>query len=616
VIAAEARDNDKETAARLALLLAQHDDVGSEFLALLDVEIPNALLLERVSESLTMAARGAYLELACALDRTADDRFVAEFVDQRWLASSLAKLRGSDALSALEALRAYARFLEQAGVPFKISLLLDEAQPDGKWGRRLRQLHHPGQLSQALSILRKMSQPVAAAAVVELDTLFNPRHWLVANETKEARSAGGSPNTPAPRPRPIGPTIAIGEHLPTGATASSPTPATVARARRWRVESAPGLTRMVQRHFVHPDQAIELIHAVHKIDAARARGIGHDLTGHASWNARVRGTLDSESPLVVGQALLRMSRSNMWLEDRHMRHLEKEWLPLASRIRSPAAAETMLRGMVAADRQSTTLAEEWASRLNLTAVGDRLRRGARQDLDAAASLIGALSLWGPPDTDRQIAEAIPLDATSRLEPWSASRLLWALNRVDSVLASLHLEGAEETLVENFNRPFVLNRNIYRWHLGWYARQITAVDGSFRMPPVALEAAADISDIPTRGWVLTSLNAAPPRGYLDADATAILTWSTAARLGRLAAASRAGKAGAVLEADGVQTVSALIRSSGLNWQLELLKQAALDPELRAAFTPTVRADIADNARDELALGNPDAAPVEEALFHLD
>jgi hypothetical protein len=607
VIGAEARDNDKDSPARLALLLAQHEEVATEFLSLLDIELADDLLLDRISESTSVASRGSYLQVACALNRSAAPNFVSKFVNARWLEISLSKLQDSDALSALQAIQAYAQFLREADQPYEVQGLLDAAQPDGDWAPRLRRLHHPGQMSEALGLLRKMSRQTAAHAVVALDGLSTESRWLTPRRNAAAA-------VPIPR-RNSDSEVVAPRPISAKAAAGAATPATVARAHRHRSVHAPGLTRLVRRHFVHPAQAIELISAIAKIDPGRARGVGGDLVGHESWNARVKGTLDSESVGEVGRCLLAMSRSGMWLTPRQQDILEKQWMFQGSRVRSVFAAETMLRGLVAAGRNNPFLGEEWASRLDLFAIGNRIARGGVSDLENVSTLISSLAIWGREDSAYQIASRVPEDAAKVISPTKASRLLAAINAVDPVLAKNHAQYAGEVLRSRSTRTFVVNRNREWQALGWYALQARRVEPGFVVPPVAIDAARAIADPQTRVWVVAAMGGPLASWWIDSDFTERSFWSYPQRLSRLVMASQAGISDQMGEDDVAAEVAATFRNAGFDWRAELLSCAATDPVLKAAFTPSIRAEIAEFAAEDLALGQAGAANIQDRLYAL-
>ncbi|MEZ0579265.1 hypothetical protein [Nocardioides sp. MH1] len=609
VVAAEAHDNDKDSAARLALLLAQHNDVGTEFLTLLDPEISNDLLLHRICESQSITARGAYLQLSCALDRTSDRTFVSHLLERHWLPTSLVKLRSTDCLSALQALHAYAGFLTEAGIEFHVQALLDETHPGGDWAIRLRQLHHPGQLSQALSVLRKMSPTAARNATARLDTINTAGHWLTAPPRNPNLTVTAAPSKVAPTPG--------GETTTqtTPASAPPPTPLSVARAHRNRSTPAPGLTRLVQRQFVNPARAVELVQAIYKVDPPRARGIGRDLTAHESWNARVRGILDMDTAAQVGATLIMMSRATMWLNDRHLHLLRRDWLSQAATVRSVRSAESMLRGLVAACRgDSTTLAAEWADALRIRAIGSRLSQGSPGDLERAATLINALSLWGPDGSAALIAQHLPGDATQRTTPRTAALLLEAIHDIDPGLAAAHASAASQALIHHATRGFVVNHNRH-WHqLGQLAITVNRLaPGTTTLQATA--AAMTIPDTRTRAWAIAALGGSIDPAWADADSSSRATWSSTARLARVLALSRAGLSASLDATDLAREVAATVREAGHGWRAELLRCAAVDPILRTTLTPSICMDIAEDAESELAVGEPEAARVKDLLFAL-
>ncbi|MGD9485050.1 hypothetical protein WDH52_17635 [Streptomyces sp. TRM70308] len=582
VVAGEARDNEKDHAPRLALLLARHEAVGPRFLETLAPRLDDGLLLHRAKHCQSVEARAYYLELARALRRTRDVEFIHQLAGHDWLED----LRDGGALPALKALRAYDLALRDAPLTHSPEQLVREVDGDpAAWARRLYGIHHPGLLGEALHLLRGLAPGFAVECLRELDALHRPGDRF--------RALAPAPVGAAP--------------VPTG-----PSPQRVADLHRRRSDRARadrrelgGLLRYVQRQFVHADQAVELVHAVRKVDDEGGTAIGAALAASDHWEKRVLDLVDTDAPVHLGNLLRMMAEAHLELPGEVLDRLGRTWKTQAYAYRSPAVAQSLMCGFAACGPAGVDLAREWAASLNTDQIARRLARGLPSDLAAAPRLVRALALWGPPGSAAQVAAELPVDAVRHVDLRRGVELLHTLAETDPERAREHARAAADVLAAKSALRFLPDPEAHWHHLGWLVRITRTLGGGKGVDPAAV--LADLTEECRRpevvNWVTGCLGLRPPEDGWDAPGGSP-PWARAARL---IVRSDLGLPCAATPAE----VSDLLGRLTVHWQVNLLRCAERDGGLRATLSGPDLEYLAQLGDWYVEVGRPEGAALTAA-----
>ncbi|GAB3812181.1 hypothetical protein GCM10028799_08160 [Kribbella italica] len=558
----EFRDNDKDHAPRLALLLAGHEDgdIAKRFLDILSARIDQNLLLSRMTNSQSIEARTSFHRLARALRLTKSDEFADRFLDDVWLESALKVLRIGNVLLALRAVQALCYTLQDAGMEFRREGILAGVHDEARvWAARLKQLASPAQLAEALHLLRALAPVFALECVRELNWLYLGGRFsgVVKRRAKVSSPAG------------------------TSADASTPSPMRIAKILKQKhaqdvVYSTDGIVRLVQREFVNPTLAIELIHAINRIDAPFAESIGVALSKPGSkWSQRARALRDIDSPVQLGMLMRMTARSAFEVPDEVLTGLFYAWGSRARYFRSPMAVQSLLRGFASWGPQGAKIARLWAQQIDVEGVARRISWGFASDLKACPMLLGALEIWGPRGYAIELAEAISDDAIAGLAVRDAAHLLRALSELDLALADRHSASIVGVIERAADREFIVDSETHWMSLGWLVRVASALP-SFDLERASASlqrAVISIDDPDVHGWVAASVGLG--RGSRQEEYRQ--NWRGAAdilvdtRLGSL----NVRAAGLAFGADLLERVSP-------QWQVELSRAALTDADLRGAI----------------------------------
>jgi hypothetical protein len=600
VVGAEVEDNDKDSAPRLALMLGAHAEVGTQFLQTVQPMIDDHLLLHRMTRSYSIQARAVYLQLACALNRTRDPEFVDRFMSDDWLIASMEDLRFGSVLSTLEALQAYDHVLRDAGVEFRTDALVLEVHDDPvEWARRLKRLQNPSQMTQALHLLRRLARDFALRCLRALNRLHEP----------------GSRINARLRPVPLRPAVPPQTQPRSGAPAP-PSPRTVAEiAQRKRHEQnrahhdLPGMLRLVQRQFVNPGQAVELVHGVQAVDDAGGCWLGTELARSDNWKHRARALTETENPVLLGGLLRMTASSGLHLPGDLLQKLHRSWLPPASRLRSPNAVQSLLRGFVAAGAGDSSAGQRWAAALDPGRLGSRLARGLPADLAWTPQLLLALHVWGPLGSARRVAEELPLTAMSRMEPMAAVDLMSALETVDPTLSAAHAPAAVGLVIAQAQRPYVVRADQHWGALAWLVRALGGSTGDSAADALILDGARDVRHPAVRAWAVGCLGRPVEEDlFAESDPEVLTSWTATARCARLVVRSDLG---ATDDAVAVE-IDQIIEALSPRWRIELLRCAFRDPLLRRGLGEKDLEYLGEEAADALSLGRPVGIVLQEAV----
>lgn len=613
IVASEAEDNDKDYAPRLALLLGTHDTAGPEFLTLLRERLDDNLLLQRMTHSQSIEARVAYIHLATALGCMRNDAFVERFLEDEWLTASLADLRTGRVLSVLKAVDAINLALKDADYEVQVSELLVRAEPAGRhpsadepnpriWAERLRRLNQPGQLAQALDLLRGMSRPLAEKCLTELDALLRPGSSVKATRRAE-RPRAAVPAQRAAAPAAGRPVPAAGRSVP---AAGPPTPADLARIVSRKRENdleLPGLLRLVQSAFVPTAEAIDLIRAVRHIDFERGRRLGEMFADGSGWWPRARAIVEIENPVLLGDLLRSTTEAYAYIDERLVEKVWRSWQVQVSHLRSPNVTQSLLRGFAA--YRDVDVVRTWSSRLRMDRIGRRISRGFAHDLKRVPMLIRALDVWGADGAARELAEYVPDTATLDVDPDSAAALLTALDTVAPHLARKHADLAVPGVAAQAARTFLVKPHEHWNGLGWLIRTVRRL-GSQLDVDAAMRAALDRIHQPhLHAWVAGCLGLGIDDGvFVETDPKTVEKWPAPARAARLVVRSDSGR----LDDGEAAELTYILDRVGPTWRLELLRLARVDPVLRRLIAGTDLAYLEDEARYALSIGQPYGAEI--------
>lgn len=417
-------------------------------------------------------------------------------------------------VSALQALQSYGLTLRDAGVAFRDEDLLRAVDDDPKaWAQRFKLLYHPAHVSEALHLMGSMAPAFAVDCLRELDALHRP----------EARFGGSLPTRISFGVNPV-----TGDMTPIPA---GPTPARVAMLERQKKAQRDlasrqlrGLLRFVQRQFVNPGQAIELIHAIQVIDDEAGRSIGAALSADGNWGKRVRALLDTDAPGQLGNLLRMMAEANLDLPDEVLDRLFRAWRPQAYQFRSPIIAQSITCGFAASGPRGVQMAREWVESLNIERIARRLDRGLPSDVEMAPKLIRALDVWGPPGSAEEIVHALPVDAVSLVDVGAAAEVLRTLEGRFPDNVHVHAESAADAITAQAQIRYVRDPEQHWRDLGWLIRTTRALIGEAAVDPKAV--LADLERGCRRpevvSWVTGCLGRAPDDEswfLLDASAPA-------------------------------------------------------------------------------------------------
>ncbi|MEW1627008.1 hypothetical protein AB0387_06195 [Streptomyces sp. NPDC089173] len=594
VVEMEAKDSDKEYAPRLALLIGQLDSVGTEFLSKIDSRLDDDLLLKRMTRTRSVESSAAYMDLARALRRTQDMEFLETFLEDEWLTYSLKALSDGSVLSALKALRAYSLFLRDACVTLEEEGLLKSVSDDTKvWAKRLKKLFHPSQLSEALHLLNRLAPAMSVLILRELDVLYRP-----------GASVGAAlPALPAAQPAAAAP---AGKPIPA--------PARIAlieqRKKQQRDVTArqlPGMLRHVQRQFINPVQAIELINAARTIDEDAGRSIGTALSARGNWEKKAKILRDMDAPVHLGNLLRMMAEADLALPPNVLEKLFRAWQHRAYRHRSPAVAGSIICGFAASGPQGEEMARLWALALNIDAFARRLERGLPHDIESAPRLVQALDLWGPDGSAERIAHALPQDAVARVGTDVAVNLLLTLEETFPDAALPHLEAAQKVIAERSRLRYVPNPEEH-WHqLGWLIRITRPGPGTWTDASDLIyeEVAAKCSRPEIVAWVRSCLRRLPDDESWTLPGEKMAIWAECARLlahSELSpgASPHHGRCGE------------LLRAASTRWQIQLLHRARQDAELRRGLTDDDLDRLDEEGEDLIMVGRPVGAILKRAV----
>lgn len=591
VVVTEARDNQKDHAPRLALLLGQQETVGPEFLKMLDPLIDNSRLLNRMTHSPAVEARAAYMDLARALRRTTDEEFRRDFIDTDWLDDSKPLLRGGSVLSSLKALRAYTRLLRDVGMAFAEENVLRAIDEDPHWwAERLKRLYHPAHWSEALHLLHQLAPRFAVKCLGEFDALYRP----------EARYGGRLRPVPASR---AGASDAGADRVPT-----APSPARIAALQQRKQDARRqfrGLLRLAQRRFVQPEDAVKLVHAVRAIDHEAGRNLGAALSDER-WERRVNALLDTDAPVHLGNQLRLMAKNNLALPTTLQQRLFDRWGRDAYDYRSPAVAQSLIRGFAASGPGGAELAERLAEKLNLDRIALRLERGLPRDMAAAPALAGALEVWGPEGSAEQVAAAIPADAIEVVDAPGAVRLMLVLPEVCTDKAGAYAAAAVRAISTQSSMHYVADPETHWRELGWLVRLAHAAGGDVPDGDTIVQRLeANCRQPEIVAWVAGCLGRySSPEAWLT-DSDHISPWVRAAQL---LVHSEVAPEGTPLPSE----LGPLLRRVSIRWQIHLLRRAAHDHRLRRMITDDDIEHLLAIGNDHLEAGRPSGAVLLRAV----
>ncbi|MEU3253122.1 hypothetical protein [Streptomyces sp. NPDC006997] len=591
VVVTEIRESQKEHGPRLALLVGQHPTVGSAFLAMLHPKIEDRRLLDRMTHCQSLEARAAYMDLARALRRTMDDAFVDSFLDQDWLEQSKPELRGGNVLRSLSALRAFTRLLRDMGVVLRdgeAGVLRAVDESPRWWAERLKRLYDPGQWSQALHLLHQLAPGFAVDCLRELDALQRPEARY--GGTVTARLA---PLVTADEPQ--------AREIPKG-----PSPARVAQLQRRRGAASRhrGLTSLVERRFIQPEEAVQLVHAVRTIDRETGQSMGAAVSAGANWERKVRSLLDTDLPEQLGVQMRQMADCKLQFPPLHRDRLFKRWRAEARDLRSPAVAQSLLCGFAASGQDGPELAAQLADQLDLDGIASRLGRGFPRDMTTASPFIRALAVWGPSGSAERMAAALPADTMTRVEVADASDLMLMLRTVRPDTVKNHVEAAASALEAQVGRHYVPRAEDHWREMGWLIRTTREAGGAVPDPDDVLgRVAADCRRPEIVAWVEGCLGRFPdPEYWRSDDARA---WAEAARL---LVHSELGPSGVRLPGD----LGSLLPRVSLRWQIHLLRRAGRDGALRATLTEEDLVTMDERGSYLLTTGRPSGAVLRGAV----
>jgi len=584
VVLAEAEDNEREHAPRLALLLAGNEAVGSQFLQMLGPQLEDELLLSRMLGSQPVEARGYYLDLARALHRLHDPQFHERFVTDERLRESWTKLQKGNVVSTLKALRFFSLAMRDAGIPVNNELLLGLVHDDPKeWAIRLKKLYNPAQLSQALHMLRNMTPGLAHHCLRELNALYWPEGKFSGRPA--AAPAGG---------------VSTGETL-----RAKPTPAWIAQLeqqkkaqREAESRQLKGLVRLIDRQFIGVSQSVELIHAIEAIDPDAGLNVGVALSDGKNWRKRTLALLDIDSPTQLGSLLRMMARVNLEVPTDVLERLFRNWRSQAFRFRAPVVAYDMTCGFAASGASGVEMAGEWAASVNIKQMARRIGRGRPGDVEMGARLVDALDEWGPADSADEIAQAVPADAALYVNPAAAANILrMERTRHDGRLQE-RAEAAAAAVSAHAHIWYARDPEEYWRDLGWLVRSVRALigDGMLDRDDIVSAALAGCRRREVVSWVRGCLGELPSDEdwYWAEEQPAY--WARAARL---VVRSDLG----ATEATASDEVNDILGNIGFHWQLELLRCASRDADLRAAFTGENRTFIEELGQWYVRVGLP-------------
>ncbi|MFJ9571958.1 hypothetical protein [Streptomyces bacillaris] len=592
VVEMEAKDSDKEYAPRLALLIGALDSVGPQFLSMIESRLDDDLLLKRMTRARSVESSAAYMDLARALRRTQDLEFLERFLEDKWLTYSLKALSDGNVLSALKALRAYSLLLRDACVTFKEEGLLKSVSDDPKaWAKRLKKLFHPSQLSEALHLLNGLAPAMSVLILRELDVLHRPGASLGAAlpVLPVARAAG-----PAGKPIPAPARLALIEQHKK-------------QQRDVTDRQLPGMLRYVQRSFINPAQAVELINATRTIDEDAGRSIGTALSARGNWERKARELLDTDAPVQLGALLRMMAAADLPLPPHVLDALYRAWKHEAKIHRSPAVAGSIICGFAASGAQGVEMAQSWAEALDIDAFARRLGRGLPHDIESAPRLVQALDLWGPDGSAERIAHALRQDAVARIGTDAAVNLLLTLEETFPDAALPHLEAAQKVIAERSRLRYVPNSEEHWRDLGWLIR-ITrpGPDTWADVSELIYEEVAEQCRRPEIvAWVRSCLGRLPDDESWTLGGERTATWAECARL----LAHSELSPGASPHHD--RCVELLGRAS-TRWQIQLLHRAEEDAELRRRLTDDDLDRLDEEGEDLIVIGRPVGAVLKRAV----
>jgi len=600
VVQAEAEDNDRDYVPRLALLLAGNEAVGSQFLQMLGPRLDDDLLLSRMTGCQSVEARGSYLDLARALHRLHDPRFCERFVSDNWLKQSLTRLEKGNVVSALKALSFFSLALRDAGIPVDNERLLRLVHKEPKdWALRLRKLYSPAQLSEALHVLRNIAPGLAHECLRELNALYWPEGKFSGRLTIASVAAAGARDA-------------------SGTPPAKPTPTWIAQLEQQKKaqreaegRQLTGLVRLIERQFIDPSQAIELIHAVGAIDRDAGQSVGTVLSAGKTWGKRTLALLDIDSPVHLGSLLRMMARANLDLPADVLERLFRSWRSQAFRFRAPIVAYSMTCGLGASGPRGVEMAHEWAANVNIEQMGRRIGRGRPGDMEMAPSLVNALDEWGPAGSADEIAQAVPADAACYVSPAAAVDIL-RMVRTRNVDGSQEQAEAAATAIAAHAHIWYTRDPEEHWRdLGWLIRSTRALidDGALDHDDIVAAVMAGCRRPEVVSWVRGCLGELPSDEdwyWADDPPTA---WARAARL---VVRSDLG----ATEATAADEVNDILGNIGLRWKLELLCCASRDAVLRAAFIGDNRTFIEELGQWYVQVGWPVGRQLIRAAEDLD
>lgn len=489
VVQQEIEDNEKDNAPRLALLLGDHEEIGREFLDLLADRLPDEMLFRRMAAATKVEARGSFHRLARALGRVRDNTLTEKYMDEDWWASAVEDLHRGNALSALKAASAYLATARDAGTDHTAQDLLGDEMD--QWAARVRRLNHPGQLGEALDLLRGLSPALARECLSEL------------NRQSRSKSRRSRPITH----RPVMGTV----DLP---NAEVPSPARIAKLQQARVanEDRPmqGVMGIIGRAFIKPTQAVDLLYAVEKIEAGAGTAIGEAMSDLDSWQKRLSMVADIENPAYLGQTLRKLALLNLELPAHVFDRVRRQWEPMVRFLRSPAAVQDLIRGYAVSTAKGEEAARQLIDGLDLHKIGLRLKRGRARDLRYAANLLRGLAVWGAPHHVNVIATSIPTDMTAALNPSDASSLLRAIADTAPTHIQRYLPTACEAVAAHVERIKLVDPESHWLGVGWLLRDLAdhgvavanVVDSAHTLERVAMCTRDEI----VRSWIAAALGA--------------------------------------------------------------------------------------------------------------
>ncbi|MFH8221579.1 hypothetical protein ACH4C2_17475 [Streptomyces sp. NPDC018057] len=600
-VAVDADASEKDHAPRLALLLGGHPVVGQEFTERLTPRIEDELLLRRATRAGSAETRALYLDLTRLLGRTLDRGFAEEFVGEDGLDTALRELGNQNVTFALKVIRSFGLALRDAGAVVDHGSMLRFVEPEPSvWALRLKGTTSPENLVEALHLLRKLDAGFARACLRELDRLHRPETTF-GTELPLPAPVSASPAAPAAPERPI---------------PAAPTPSRVAAlARRSEDRRAAadrrlaGVLRLAERRFTDADQAVRIVHAVRSIDEEGGCAVAAALSAGARWSNRVRALLDTDSPVELGNLLRMMAGAGVELPERVLKELFRQWLPHATEFRSPAAAQSMIRGLAAWQPEDPVMARQWAQRLALSSIGRRLGRGLPRDMGMAGPLLESLDVWGPSGSAEQLAAAVPKDAVADSLAGSV-HLLAALERVAPRTARDHAAAVGTLVTERASMRYVRDPESHWRDIGWLIRGAVRLAGPRTVP------ASVVLPLVRRGcrrpevvaWVTGCLGLPVD----DADwAPAGVPPAGWARPARLLIRSDLGRLGPGVEAE----LHEIMESASPRWLTALVRGARRDPVLDRALSDSDVRYLRDLGQWHVDGGQPQGAELMHEVRRL-